>query len=147
MKYFVFQLGNISLTYFTGQTHNHMWTLWLWLDHHQLGHQFVQGLALVSSDPARRHVFPGSNFLTTINSDPNELRVASKDRLGQGTGLEERDRQLVELNVLAEVHWIMQQLSVMKAARKRGMGVHGSVYDSVQRSCVKLEISPSVDSK
>ena len=52
----------------------------------------------------------------------------------------------MELNVLAEVHWIMQQPSVVKAVRERGMGVHGFVYDSAQRSCVKLEISPSVDS-
>jgi carbonic anhydrase len=89
-----------------------------------------------------RRVFPRSNVLTTINSDLNELRAANKDRLGQGTGLEERDRQLVELNVLAEVHWIMQQPSVMKAVRERGMGVHGFVYDSVRKLCVKLETSP-----
>ena len=86
-------------------------------------------------------------MLSSINSDLNELWAASKDRLGQGKGLEERDRQLVELNVLAEVHWIMQQPNVIKAVRERAMEVHGFVYDSVRKFCVKLEISPSVDSK
>jgi hypothetical protein len=41
----------------------------------------------------------------------------------------------------------MQQPSVIKAVRERGMEVHGFVYDSVQRSCVKLEISPLADNK
>lgn len=59
----------------------------------------------------------------------------------QGTGVEERDRRLVELNVLAQVHWIMKQPSVMKAIRERGMKVHGFVYDSVQKSCVRLQIT------
>jgi carbonic anhydrase len=58
--------------------------------------------------------------------------------------VEDRDRRLVELNVLAEVRWVMQQPSVMKAVRERGMEVHGFVYDLVQRSCVKLEITPPV---
>jgi carbonic anhydrase len=127
-----------------------MWTLWLRLDQLKFGPRFLQGMALVSGDPSNAIydvTFSLKRFLTSINSDLNELRAAIDNRLGQGIEVEERDRRLVELNVLAEVHWIMQQTNVIKAVCERGMKVHGLVYDSVTRSCVKLEISPLVDDK
>ncbi|PSS08466.1 hypothetical protein M430DRAFT_128467 [Amorphotheca resinae ATCC 22711] len=76
-------------------------------------------------------------------SSLNDLETVSEDKFGHGSGVEERDRRLVELNVLAEVHWIMQQPSIMKAIRERGLEVHGFVYNPVRNSCVKLEISPA----
>jgi carbonic anhydrase len=78
-------------------------------------------------------------MLTTF-SDLDELREVSERFFEEDVGVEERDRRLVELNVLAQVHWVTQQASVMKAIRERGMKVHGFVYNSAQRSCVELEI-------
>jgi carbonic anhydrase len=78
-------------------------------------------------------------MLTTI-SDLDELREVSERFFEEDVGVEERDRRLVELNVLAQVHWVTQQASVMRAIRERGMEVHGFVYNSAQRSCVELEI-------
>jgi carbonic anhydrase len=65
----------------------------------------------------------------------------SKHIFAQDIGVEERDRRLVELNILVQVNWIMQQPSVVKAIHERGLKVHGFVYNSVQRSCVRLEVT------
>jgi carbonic anhydrase len=79
----------------------------------------------------------------TFKSDLSELRELNEAFFKQDTGLKARDRRLVELNVLAQIHWLMQQPSVTKAISERGMQVHGFVYDSAQRSCVRLEITSS----
>ncbi len=78
--------------------------------------------------------------ILTIFSDLDELRQVSERFFEQDLGVEARDRRLVELNVLAQVHWVMQQASVKRAMHGRGMKVHGFVYNSIQRSCVELEI-------
>jgi carbonic anhydrase len=79
-------------------------------------------------------------FSDPFLSDLNELREVS-EVFEPDTGIEERDRRLVELNVLAQIYWTMKQPIVMKAVRERDMKVHGFVYDLVQRSCVRLEIT------
>ena len=58
----------------------------------------------------------------------------------QDIGVEARNRRLVELNVLAQVYWVMQQVCVRRAICDRGMKVHGFVYNSAQKSCVELQI-------
>jgi carbonic anhydrase len=127
-----------------GQAHYRVRTLRLWLDQHSFRHKILRGLALVSTNPAPTAAGPTlDRFLTTLNSSLNDLETVSEDKFGHGSGVEERDRRLVELNVLAEVHWIMQQPSIMKAIRERGLEVHGFVYNPVRNSCVKLEISPA----
>lgn len=73
------------------------------------------------------------------------MREGSDSFFGHDMEVEERDRRVIELNVLAQVYWIMQQPTVAKSVRERGMKVHGFVYNSDERSCVKLEItSPEI---
>jgi carbonic anhydrase len=76
-----------------------------------------------------------------LRSDPYNLRELV-ERLFEkdSNNVEEHDRRLVELNVLVQYHCAMQQPSVAKAIRERGLKVHGLVYDSEHRSCVRLVI-------
>ena len=52
--------------------------------------------------------------------------------------LEERDRILEEVYVLAETDWIRSQPNVKKAISNRGLQVHAFVYDKAQNRCVSL---------
>jgi carbonic anhydrase len=54
----------------------------------------------------------------------------------------ERDRRLVELNVLAQMFYVKQQESVAQAIRDRGVQVHGFVFNTDTRECVRLLITP-----
>jgi len=61
--------------------------------------------------------------------------------------VEERDRRLVELNVLAQMRHASGQESVAKAIEERGVQVHGFVYSTDTRTCERILIDPrSVES-
>ncbi|RFU35511.1 hypothetical protein B7463_g780, partial [Scytalidium lignicola] len=47
---------------------------------------------------------------------------------------------LVELNVLVQMAWLMQQPSVIKAVAERGMEVHGFVFNPEKDECVRLVV-------
>lgn len=76
-----------------------------------------------------------------FNSDLNDLREVNEPFFEQDHTIEERDRRLVELNVLAQVYWTLQQPNVAEAIHERGMKVHGFVYNPVQKSCVRLDVT------
>ena len=48
----------------------------------------------------------------------------------------------MELNVLAQVFYVKQQDSVAEAIRDRGVQVHGFVFNTDSRECVRLLMSP-----
>ncbi|KAH8807971.1 carbonic anhydrase [Xylogone sp. PMI_703] len=47
---------------------------------------------------------------------------------------------LVELNVLVQMAWLMQQPNVVKAVEERGMEVHGFIYNQEKGECVRLVV-------
>lgn len=51
-----------------------------------------------------------------------------------------RHCHLVELNVLAQMTWLMQQPNVLKAIEERGMEVHGFIYNPENGECVRLVV-------
>jgi len=76
--------------------------------------------------------------------DLQTLHKANDDFLCQHTemGVDEKDRHLVEVYVLAEAEWLKKQPIVAKAIRQKGLQVHAFVFDKTTARCVRLVETP-----
>ena len=69
-------------------------------------------------------------------TDFSKLRKANESFLASKPE-ETRDRQLVEIYVLAEVDWLKTQPTVKKAIEERGLQIHAFVFDKKEEKTVR----------
>jgi len=73
------------------------------------------------------------------NSKLNALRSACEGQL-EGSLEEERDRRLVEFNVIEQIQSLRIFPQVASAIGSRGLKIHGLVYDRSKNEAIRLEV-------